>query len=263
MLNAVSNFTVHYQTAASAATPSSLFSTGWVFPVKGKCAAWPSHWTCLFLASSFLCVSNSGHRFLYNLFFRRAALLFASRSRFSLSTVSVLLSPLHTLALVSQRALIRSFVCSKTDRPSRTSGICRWQNCRSSSAAFVFSQSSSCVFHSLTPSTLLRNQICRARPPRTPRRCRPPAVVAQVDLLSTLQDVSTNLRYLRVSSNRLSLTKAPIQNRRGRRHRTRLSRSHTHNTSRQEQFWREKNYNPIQADTTFDTVQRHHHLTHY
>ena len=158
MLNAVSNFTVHYQTAASAATPSSLFSTGWVFPVKGKCAAWPSHWTCLFPASSFLCASKSGHRFLYNLLLRRPTLLFASRSRFSLSTVSVLLSPLHTLALVSQRALIRSFVCSKTDRPSRTVGICRWQNCRwqncrSSSAAFPFPQSSSCVFHSLTPST--------------------------------------------------------------------------------------------------------------
>ena len=33
--------------------------------------------------------------------------------------------------------------------------------------------------------------------------------------------------------------------------------------ARHKQFWREKNYNPIQADTTFDTVQQHHHLTHY
>ena len=138
-------FTEHYQIAASAATPSSLFSTGCVFPVKGKCATWPSFWTCLFPASSFLCASKSGHRFLYNLLFRRAALLFASRSRFSLSTVSVLLSPLHTLALVSQRSLIRSFLCSKTDRPSRTLGICRWQTCRSSSAAFVF--------HNLLPAS--------------------------------------------------------------------------------------------------------------
>ena len=44
---------------------------------------------------------------------------------------------------------------------------------------------------------------------------------------------------------------------------TNHSFSHTHSTSIQEQFWREKNYNPIQADTTFDTVQQHHHLTHY
>ena len=100
--------------------------------------SWTSFWTFSFPVSSFRCASKSGHRFLYNLLFRRAALLFASRSRFSLSTVSVLLSPLHTLALVTQRALIRSFVRSKTDRPSRTVGICRWQNCRSSSAAFVF-----------------------------------------------------------------------------------------------------------------------------
>ena len=70
--------------------------------------------------------------------FAPPALLCASRSRFSLSTVSVLLSSLYTLALVTQHALIRSFVRSKTDRPSRTVGICRWQNCRSSSAALVF-----------------------------------------------------------------------------------------------------------------------------
>ena len=131
-------FTEHYQIAASAATPSSLFSTGCVFPVKGKCAAWPSFWTCLFPASSFLCASKSGHRFLYNLLFRRAALLFASRSRFSLSTVSVLLSTLHTFALASQSALIRSFPFSKTDRPFRTFGICKLQTYRSLSATFVF-----------------------------------------------------------------------------------------------------------------------------
>ena len=167
ILNAVSNFTVHYQIAASAATPSSLFSTGCVFPVKGKCAAWPSFWTCLSPASSFLCASKSGHRFLYNLLLRRPTLLCASRSRFSLSTVSVLLSPLHALALVSQRALIRSFLYSKTDRPSRTSSICRWQNCRSSSAAFSSSQSSSCVFHAWTPSTCSETKfVGRALPGR-------------------------------------------------------------------------------------------------
>ena len=63
--------------------------------------------------------------------FAPPALLLASRSRFSLSTVSVLLSTLHTFALTTQSALICSFHCSKTDRPSRTFGICRWQNCRS------------------------------------------------------------------------------------------------------------------------------------
>ena len=75
---------------------------------------------------------------------------------------------------------------------------------------------------------LLRNQICRARSTRTPRRCCPPAVVAQVDLLSTLRDVSTNLRYLQGSSNRLSLTTSPRPYRRGRRHRTRILSVLTH-----------------------------------
>ena len=55
---------------------------------------------------------------------------------------------------------------------------------------------------------------------------------------------------------------APRQHRRGRRHRTRLSVLTRTAQARHEQFWREKNYNPIQADTTFDTVQQHH-LTHY
>ena len=82
-------------------------------------------------ASSFLCASNSDHRFLFNLLLRRTAIPCASRSRLSLSTVSVLLFPLHLFALVTQRPLIRSFRRSKTDRPSRTFGICRWKNCRS------------------------------------------------------------------------------------------------------------------------------------
>ena len=56
---------------------------------------------------------------------------------------------------------------------------------------------------------------------------------------------------------------APKQHRRGRRHRTRLSVLTRTAQARHEQFWREKNYNPIQADTTFDTVQRHpiYHIT--
>ena len=107
-------------------------------PLQGKCAAWPSFWTCLFPVSSFLCASNSDHRFLFNLLLRHTALLCAPRSRFALSTVSVPFSPLHSFALVTQRPLIRSFFCSKTDRPSRTSGICRLQNCRCSSVAFSF-----------------------------------------------------------------------------------------------------------------------------
>ena len=64
-------FTELYQIAASAATPSSFFNTGWTFPIKGNCAAWPSYWTFLLPASSFLCASISGHRFLYNLLFSR------------------------------------------------------------------------------------------------------------------------------------------------------------------------------------------------
>ena len=105
---------------------------------------------------------------------------------------------------------------------------------------------------------------CRARPPKTPRHCRPPAVVAQVDLLSTLRDVSANLQNLRASSNRLFTDNRAPDNidgaeDTGRDNLSVLTRTALH---KQEQSWREKNYNPIQADTTFDTVQRHH-LTHY
>ena len=68
---------------------------------------------------------------LYNLLFaphstpRRLSFPFRSVHRFrpSLHTPHVCAYPPSTL--------IRSFPCSKTDRPSRTFGICRWQNCRS------------------------------------------------------------------------------------------------------------------------------------
>ena len=124
-------FTELYQIAASAATPSSFFNTGWTFPVKGNCAAWPSYWTFLLPASSFLCASISGHRF-STIFFlaphstpRRLSFPFRSVHRFRLSP--------HTphVCAYPPSARIRSFPCSKTDRPSRTFGICRWQNCRS------------------------------------------------------------------------------------------------------------------------------------
>ena len=87
---------------------------------------------------------------------------------------------------------------------------------------------------------LLRNQICRARSTRTPRCCCPPAVVAQVDLLSTLRDVSTNLRYLQGSSNRLSLTTSPRPYRRGRRHRIRVTVLTRTAQARHKQCWRER-----------------------
>ena len=178
MLNAVSNF---YSTLPDCCKRSNaVFSPlhRLDIPLQGKCAAWPSFWTCLFPVSGFLCASNSDHRFRFNLLLRRTAILCASRSRFALSTVSVPFSPLHSFALVTQRPLIRSFVRSKTDRPSRTSGICRLQNCRSPSAASPLSTTISLrlpLFDAVYP---LRNQICRARPPRTPRHCCPLAAAA-------------------------------------------------------------------------------------
>ena len=64
----------------------------------------------------------------------------------------------RSFALITQRPLIRSFVRSKTDRPSRTSGICRLQNCRSSSAAFSF-------FHyNLPASSTLRRRLPAPKP---------------------------------------------------------------------------------------------------
>ena len=217
-------FTEHYQIAASAATPSSLFSTGCVFPVKGKCAAWPSFWTCLFPASSFLCASKYGHRFLYNLLFRRAALLFASRSRFSLSTISVLLSTLHTFALASQSALIRSFPCSKTDRPSRTSGICRWQNCRSSSAAFSF------FHHTLPASSTLGHRLPAPKPNLSGASSQDASTLlssrsrragrSSVDTSGCFDESSVPASFLQQT---FTDKRAPRIHRRGRSHRTRYS----------------------------------------
>ena len=54
---------------------------------------------------------------------------------------------------------------------------------------------------------MLRNQICRRRFPKAPRRCGPPAIVVLVTLLATPQDASTNLQDLEVSFHRLTQTK--------------------------------------------------------
>ena len=81
------------------------------------------------------------------------ALLLASRSRFSLSTVSVLLSTLYSFALTSQSALIRSFTVLRRivrlERSASADGKTADPNLLRS-----FSPSlSPCVFHSWTPST--------------------------------------------------------------------------------------------------------------
>ena len=120
MLTPVSNFPESYQMAASTAPPCSLFSTCWVFPVKGKYAAGSSQRTLLLPASLSIYAPKSGHRFLYNLGARSLAPSVVSRSCFCLSTVSVLFFPLYTLALTTPSASIRSFQSSRTDRPSRT-----------------------------------------------------------------------------------------------------------------------------------------------
>ena len=105
--------------AASTAPPSSLVSTCWVFPVKGKCAAWSSHWPPLPVLTVVIVAQSSGHRCSPICGLRAALLPNASRSRFALTTCSVLFFPLYTIAPTTQGAQTRSFRRSGTDRPFR------------------------------------------------------------------------------------------------------------------------------------------------
>ena len=61
---------------------------------------------------------------------------------------------------------------------------------------------------------------CRSHSPRVRRCCRPLAVAAQVDLLSTLKDGSADPRYLQASSNRLHDTTVPSDRQTGWKRRT-------------------------------------------
>ena len=109
-----------HQMAASTASPSSLVSTCWVFPTRGQCTAGSSHWTFLLPASLSICAFKSGHRFLSNLQHAQPS---TPRSRFCLTTVSVSIPTLYTIAPTTRGASIRSFRWSGTDRPFRP--ICR------------------------------------------------------------------------------------------------------------------------------------------
>ena len=153
IVNPVSKLQFSYQTAASAAAPLPLFRTGWtIFANEVHCLA-----ALLDVSAPYVqllvCV-QSGPQIFFNLLFPPRSTLprlsFPSRSvhRFLLSLPSLL------SCASFPSALTRSFQSSKTDRPSRTRGICRLQNCRSSSAAFLFRFFSSCVLRSLTPSDL-------------------------------------------------------------------------------------------------------------
>ena len=110
-----------HQMAASTASPSSLFSTCWVFPVKGKCAAGSSQWTLLFPASLSICASKSGHRF--PTIWVRAA----QRTRLPLVPVSAQpplpsLSPHSILLRQPHQALrsVRSFGLEQIDRSDQS-----------------------------------------------------------------------------------------------------------------------------------------------
>ena len=120
ILTPVSNFCWTHQMAVSTAPPSSLVSTCWVSPTRGKCAAGSSYWTLLLLASLSICAFKSGHRFLSNLQHAQPS---TPRSRFVLTTAAVSIPTLYRFARTTQRAQIRSFCWSGTDRPFRP--ICR------------------------------------------------------------------------------------------------------------------------------------------
>ena len=89
------------------------------FPTRGKCAAWSSHWPPLPVLTVVIVAQNSGHRCSPICGLRAALLPNASRSRFALTTCSVLFFPLYTIALTTQGAQTRSFRRSGTDRPFR------------------------------------------------------------------------------------------------------------------------------------------------
>ena len=164
--------------AVSTAPPSSLFSTCWVFPVKGKCTAWSSQWTLCCPVSFLISTQKSSHRFLYNLGARSTALSVASRSRFCPTTTSVALSQLYPSAPTTRGASIRSFIRSGTDRPFRP--ICSSPSADFPTRCVRFPYNQLALRLPLLDAvcTLLRNQIVEARSPRAPRRCSPLAVIA-------------------------------------------------------------------------------------
>ena len=92
---------------------------------------------------------SSGHRCAPICGLRAALNPLASRSRFALSTVSVLLSPLYTIMPTTQGVSIRSFQSSETDRPSRTI-------CSSRPADFqslrLFPPNLPCDLHTMLPT---------------------------------------------------------------------------------------------------------------
>ena len=128
--------------AASTAPPSSLFSTCWVFPVKGKCAAGSSHWPPPPHLTVVIVARKSGHRCSPICGTRSTTLSAAPRSRFCLSTAVVSIPTLYTIAPTTRGASIRSFCWSGTDRPFRPI-------CSSPSADF----STHCVRFSTLPTT--------------------------------------------------------------------------------------------------------------
>ena len=83
--------------------------------------------------------------------------------------------------------------------------------------------------------------ICRSRPPRTRRCCRPRVVAAQVDLVSTLVDAPATLLDQRASSSRLPRhTRSPLIVRRGGNARRDAFGSDTHSTQQANANGRER-----------------------
>ena len=172
--------------AASTAPPSSLVSTCWVFPVKGKCAAWSSPWTLYCSASLLAIAQKSGHRFPTICGARAALLPTTFRSRFALTTCSVLFFPLYTIAPTTQGAQTRSFRRSGTDRPFRPI-------CSSPSADFQLGYVQSSHTNPATYTLICRlvvasKPVCRGRPYWT--LARPPSTCSGWDGCSFQQQSS-------------------------------------------------------------------------
>ena len=80
---------------------------------------WSSYWPPLPVLTVVIVAQSSGHRCSPICGLRAALNPLASRSRFALSIVSVLLSTLYTITPTTQGVSIRSFTRSGTDRPFR------------------------------------------------------------------------------------------------------------------------------------------------
>ena len=161
ILSLVTNFCRPYHIAVSTARRLPLLAPGCPVPHRGRCATWSSQRTLLLPASFTICMSKSGHRFLYNLGTRSTALLCSFLSRLALSNVAVLLSLVQTNTPTTRGASQSSFIRSGTDRPSRT--ICSKLPADFQNSLHLISTDYPCDLHTWSPTGNAPKPDCRGQ----------------------------------------------------------------------------------------------------